>query len=136
MNTKKEIKRLLIKHKHLRDSDPKLIATYWLNELKKKDINLYTITAFEFLKLFAESQISNTETIRRMRQKVQEENEDLRGEYYKGRQTIEQDKMKAKLGYNLAMSCSIKDKKPKQGLTYGDYTSCNINDKPINEDDK
>jgi hypothetical protein len=110
MNTKEEIKKLLIKSPHLRDSDPKLIATYWFNELKKKDVNLYNITGYELLKLFADSKLTNTESIRRMRQKVQEENEDLRGNYYKGRQTIEQDKMKAKLGYNVEMSCDIKKK--------------------------
>ena len=39
MNTKEEVRTLLENTPHLRDSDPKLIATYWLNELKIKNIN-------------------------------------------------------------------------------------------------
>ena len=39
MKTKDIVKKLLIQKPHLRDSDPKLIATYWFNELKKKNID-------------------------------------------------------------------------------------------------
>ena len=39
MKTKEVVKQLLIDKPHLRDSDPKLIATYWFNELKKKNID-------------------------------------------------------------------------------------------------
>ena len=39
MKTKDIVKTLLIQKPHLRDSDPKLIATYWFNELKKKHID-------------------------------------------------------------------------------------------------
>ena len=38
MKTKDEIKRLLNKSPHLRDSDSKLIATYWYNEIKAKNL--------------------------------------------------------------------------------------------------
>ena len=41
MKTKEVVKQLLIDKPHLRDSDNKLIATYWFNELKEKNIKLY-----------------------------------------------------------------------------------------------
>ena len=37
MKTKEIVKQLLIDKPHLRDSDNKLIATYWFNELKEKE---------------------------------------------------------------------------------------------------
>jgi hypothetical protein len=51
------------------------------------------------MQMYAKSQLTNTESIRRMRQKVQEENKHLRGKLYKGKQTTKQDEWKAKLGY-------------------------------------
>ena len=101
MKTKEEIKRLLKKDKHLRDSDPKLISTYWFYEVKAKGLNIYEMKAYDFLKLFADSKLTNTETISRMRRQVQEENEDLRGSYYKGRQTTKQKEWKQRLGYEV-----------------------------------
>ena len=101
MKTKEEIKRLLIKHTQLQDSDPKLISTYWFNEIKEKGLNIYEMTAYDFLKLFSKSQLTNTETISRMRRQVQEENKDLRGSYYKGRQTTKQKEWKQRLGYEV-----------------------------------
>ena len=101
MKTKEEIKRLLIKHKHLQDSDPKLISTYWFNEVKEKGLNMYEMTAYDFLKLFADSKLTNTETISRMRRQVQEEHEDLRGKYYQIRQGTKQKEWKQRLGYEV-----------------------------------
>jgi hypothetical protein len=120
MKTKDEIKRLLTNDKRLRDSDSKLIARFWNNELERKGIDTKDMTAYEFLCLFAQSKLHNVEGITRMRRKVQEENEDLRGDMYKERQTTQQNKMKAKLGYNekikVHMSCQV----PKQ-YTFGSY---------------
>ena len=107
MKTKEEIKNLLTNDSRLRDSDAKMIARFWTNELKRKSIDTKEITAHEFLTLFATNKLHNVEGLTRMRRKVQEENEHLRGNFYKDRQTTQQDKMKAKLGYNINMSCQL-----------------------------
>ena len=99
MKTKDKVIELLTKHTHLQDSDNKLICTYWFNELLKKQIDPHKISSFEFMQMYAKSQLTNTESIRRMRQKVQEENKHLRGKLYKGKQTTKQDEWKAELGY-------------------------------------
>ena len=101
MKTKEIVKNLLIQKPHLRDSDPKLIATYWFNELKKKNIDPVEINGLEFMKLFAESKLTNIKTIERMRRKLQEEHPDLRGKLYKARKETIQDKWKKDLGYEV-----------------------------------
>jgi len=111
MKTKEEIKILLTNDERLRDSDAKLIARFWTNELKRKNIDTQDITAHEFLLMYATNKLHNVEGLTRMRRKVQEENEHLRGKFYKERQTTQQDKMKKKLGYNVHMSCELNKKK-------------------------
>jgi hypothetical protein len=99
MKTKEEIEKLLTIDERLRDSDCKLIARFWANELAAKNIDIHNISAYEFLSMYATNKLHNTEGISRMRRKVQEENKHLRGQFYKGRQTTKQDEWKAKLGY-------------------------------------
>ena len=101
MKTKDIVKNLLIQRPHLRDSDPKLIATYWFNELKKKNINPSEINGLEFMKLFADSKLTNIKTIERMRRKLQEESPELRGKLYKIRKETIQDQWKKDLGYEV-----------------------------------
>ena len=113
MKTKEQIEELLTNDSRLRDSDAKLIARFWTNELKRKGIDTKEITAHEFLTMYATSNLHNVEGLTRMRRKVQEENEHLRGNFYKDRQTTQQNKMKAKLGYNINMSCHLPKKKNK-----------------------
>ena len=107
MKTKDEIKKLLTNDKRLRDSDSKLIARFWTNELETKGMDTKDMTAYEFLCLFAQSKLHNVEGLTRMRRKVQEENEHLRGKVYHFRKHNLQNKMKAKLGYNIHMSCEV-----------------------------
>ena len=76
---KDRVKALLVTYPHLRDSDNKLIATIWRSELFHKGVRAKGITAEDFLFIYSEGKISNAETIRRVRQKLQEENPDLRG---------------------------------------------------------
>jgi len=99
MKTKEEIEKLLIKSPHLKNSDPKLIATYWFRELEHKGLDVKEITAMNFLKLFAESRLTNPETIRRMRAKLQEEFPELRGEVYYLRKGEKQKQWRNDLGY-------------------------------------
>jgi hypothetical protein len=99
MKTKKVIEELLVNNPHLKDSDNKLIATYWFRELKNKGLDPKEISAFDFLKLYADSNVSNAETIRRMRAKLQEEKPVLRGKVYNARKGIIQNKWRKELGY-------------------------------------
>ena len=83
---KDRVKALLVKHPHLRDSDNKLIATIWKLDLILIKHKMLDITAMEFLKLYADNQLTNAESIRRVRQKIQEENPELRGTVNEARQ--------------------------------------------------
>jgi len=77
-----KVKDLLVKHPHLRDSDNKLIASIWYNESEQ---SLHNITAHQFLKNFCAGYHSSPESIRRIRQKIQEQEVELRGKSYKER---------------------------------------------------
>ena len=99
LNTKKTVKKLLYKNPKLRDSDPKLIARYWFNELQTFGIDPHKITAYELLCKVAASGLTSTETIRRMRCKIQEEHELLRGQKYITRKGKLQNEWKKSLGY-------------------------------------
>jgi len=82
INTKKElITKLLTYHPHLRDDDNKLIATIWKRELKTST----NITAIAFLQLYADKRLTNAESIRRCRAKIQEVTPELRGSKYNAR---------------------------------------------------
>jgi hypothetical protein len=88
-DTKQKVKSLLIKYSHLRDSDERLIATYWMIEAGSKDA-LDSMTATQFLHNFVSGAYTNPESIRRVRQKLQEENESLRGKNYFKRQKLKE----------------------------------------------
>ena len=83
LHNKEVIIDLLTHKEHLRDNDQALIANIWWRELvtQGKDKS----TAFEFLKVFSEGKLSNPESIRRSRQKIQEEEPSLRGDSYYAR---------------------------------------------------
>ncbi len=83
---KDRVKALLVKSPHLRDSDNKLIANIWNQDLINKGFHPANITAFTFLAFYSQEELTNAETIRRVRQKLQEENPDLRGTVNEARQ--------------------------------------------------
>lgn len=83
-SNKDMVKNLLSLHPHLRDDDSKLIATIWYFEAGGK--KSAEITAYDFLEAFAVGKYAHPETIRRIRQKIQEETPELRGKSYKDRQ--------------------------------------------------
>tara|TARA_R110000787_G_scaffold19512_1_gene58450 strand:- start:226 stop:534 length:309 start_codon:yes stop_codon:yes gene_type:complete len=99
MKTKEVIKKLLTKYPNLKDNDNKLIANYWNLELKDKNKDINVMTASELLSMYAQSQLTNAETIRRMRAKLQEEVPSLRGKAYELRKGTIQDKWRKDLGY-------------------------------------
>ena len=71
---KKIVESLLRAIPHLRDDDNKLLASVWYEQIKK--------SGYEILKMVADKQLANSESIRRIRQKLQEINPELRGEIY------------------------------------------------------
>ena len=99
MKTKETIKKILLDKPHLRDNDNKLIAAYWFRELKNKNVNVEEITALDFLHRYADNKLTNAETIRRMREKLQEEYPEVRGRAYAIRKGVVQDEWRKKLGY-------------------------------------
>jgi hypothetical protein len=85
---KKKIITLLREKPHLRDDDNKLIANIWCEETGKDEKGVSITrqtTARDFLYAFASGQYTSPESIRRARQKVQEQNPELRGKSYKNR---------------------------------------------------
>ena len=83
---KDRVKVLLINHEHLRNSDNRLISNIWIRDIIQMKLNPHTLKAYDFLSLYAEEKLTNTETIRRVRQKIQEENPELRGTVNEARQ--------------------------------------------------
>jgi hypothetical protein len=81
-HTKSKVKVLLEKVPHTRDDDNKLIANFWNQELKESSEKML---AKDFLNYFANGKLTPAETIRRNRQLLQEEFEELRGKSYRGR---------------------------------------------------
>lgn len=92
IKVKDKVQELLERYPHLRDSDEKLTANIWLSETPKG------ATAFDFLQMYAEKKITNAESIRRSRAKLQEENPHLRGENYEKRHK-DADRILQELGY-------------------------------------
>jgi hypothetical protein len=83
---KDKVKSILELVPSTRDNDSELISIFWEQELGPEMINL---TAERFLTMFAHSNVlTNAETIRRTRQKIQEQNEDLRGLKFKVRKVL------------------------------------------------
>jgi hypothetical protein len=80
---KDKVKYLLQTNPSLRDSDMKLIATYYFHEIGK-DV-METLNAYDLLTKISSSKMTNFETIRRWRTKLQYYDEDLRGSEYKNK---------------------------------------------------
>ena len=74
---------LLEDYPYLRDNDFKLIANFYALEIGSE--NLDKMTARDFLKMFSDGRLPHSESIRRDRQKLQEQNISLRGMRYKQR---------------------------------------------------
>lgn len=83
---KDKVKSILELVPSTRDNDSELISIFWEQELGHEMINL---SAERFLTMFAHSNVlTNAETIRRTRQKIQEQNEDLRGLKFQVRKVL------------------------------------------------
>ena len=80
---KDKVRFLLQTNPALRDSDMKLIATYYFHEIGKEQID--TMNAYDLLTKISSSKMTNFESIRRLRMQLQQNDEELRGSEYKNR---------------------------------------------------
>lgn len=79
------VTKLLVDKPHLRDDDDKLVSNIWFADLSRMGINPVKISAYKLLEIKAQGKLTNQESIRRSRQKIQAENPHLRGRNYKER---------------------------------------------------
>ena len=85
IGTKKElITKLLTEQPYIRDWDQSIIAEVWRKDLEKHYI-LGELSAIDLLCIISGNSLTNPESIRRTRQKIQQHNPNLRGEYYNDR---------------------------------------------------
>ena len=80
-NMLNKVVNLLTKHPSLRDSDERLAANIWYNNIKNVD----EIDAITLLSRFAEGKLPSYESISRCRRKLQEEKPELRGKKWEKR---------------------------------------------------
>ena len=80
---KGKIQYLLERKEGTKDNDDRLIALFWWYEVGGEEIE--KMSANDLLFMFANHKLTNPETIRRCRQKLQEEFPGLRGLSYKSR---------------------------------------------------
>lgn len=86
------IHRLLKVRADLRDNDRRLIAIIWWQELKdKKKLEMKNITGQRLMEEFMEGTLTSPETIRRTRQKIQQDHPETRGRNWQ----IRKEKQKA-----------------------------------------
>jgi len=85
---KQRIEAILISLPHCRDDDQRLMANVWAQEIIARigQTGYNNMKGDELLGEFAKHKLSNPESIRRMRQKIQELHPVLRGDNYKERQ--------------------------------------------------
>ena len=84
------VRDLLRVYPDLRDNDNKLIANIWHDDMiKKYELDVFNKSAADLLIMFASGKLPSTETIRRTRQKLQQELPELRGEDYLKRQSLQ-----------------------------------------------
>lgn len=80
---KKRVQTLLHNHSHLREDDLRLIANIWFQEAVSHGADQKAVQVF--LDILVTGQLTSPETIRRTRQKIQEQVPYLRGKNYKAR---------------------------------------------------
>ena len=84
-SVKDKVKALLESFLPLRDDDNKLLAYFWFYQVGEG--NIKSSSAKDLLKKISDGELANSETIRRVRQKIQEENPKLRGKSYRLRKS-------------------------------------------------
>ncbi len=98
-STKMRVLHFLKQYTHLKDNDDKLIATVLLNDLKSLGLKPKEISGYQLLEIMAKGKLTNPESIRRSRAKLQEEFPELRGVNYQNRKSNSTN-IKNELGYD------------------------------------
>lgn len=70
----------------LRDDDNRLIANIWAEDLVKEGFSITELRPI--LSMVAKGKLTNPESIRRSRQKIQQDNPLLRGKYYENNKEV------------------------------------------------
>lgn len=86
--TKLIVRKYLADFPHLRDSDDKLVASFWKDEIGADAV--MSMTAYQLLKKLSLQELTPAGSITRARRKLQEEDVTLRGETYKVRKKEEE----------------------------------------------
>lgn len=76
------VEKLLTEQPHLRDDDNRLLASVWYIQIKQMNFLPARINGYDVLEMVAEKKLSNSESVRRCRAKLQELNVNLRGKIY------------------------------------------------------
>lgn len=84
-NYKDIVEKWLKNHPPTRDSDTKLLANIWSEIMGVQALDI--LTARQLLQKMVDGELPSSETIRRTRQKLQEQNPELRGVSYIGRKS-------------------------------------------------
>ena len=84
-NVKNKVTEILENHTKSRDNDMQLLAIVWNIELGGKEVSS-NMDTFHFFCLLSKKKLSNPVSLWRCRQKIQEENPQLRGKKWKARQ--------------------------------------------------
>ena len=90
---KPRVEFLLRNYPTLRDDDNQLIANIYFQEAGGSEV-LSKMSAIDFIGLFASGKLTNFESIRRVRAKLQEEKPELRGVSYSKRKDLGDDTRK------------------------------------------
>lgn len=88
----------LTKYPKLRDSDDRLVANMWAEDMGGQ-LATQGISLHDFLVKYADGELTMAESITRIRRKIQSERPELRGETYKLRDAHEL-KIEKDLGYH------------------------------------
>lgn len=98
-NSLKEIiENLLHVRPAYRDDDRRLTASVWAKVVRKQlGLDINKISGFEFLTLYSQGELPHAESIRRTRQKLQENHPNLRGSKYEERQQELEPEMRQKV---------------------------------------
>lgn len=83
-NTKEKVHKLLMEYPELRDSDFRLIVAVWRQEIPYENMS-----GEEVLRAIAMGQVTNPESIRRVRQRLNEYDHTTRGASWRNRQLKE-----------------------------------------------
>lgn len=81
-----EVRSILESNKVARDNDNYLISKVWSNALRAKGYSIKEMTVLDFFKVYSFGNVlPHHESIRRTRQKLQEQDPSLRGLWYKNK---------------------------------------------------